>query len=551
MMARSGRLKLWVRLVAGISVVLLLVGGTMVGWSIYEQRRVAVEQAEAFARSVHEMTLANLLFMKKTKTIKDRAIYLDKVRQTNSIRDLKVLRSEAAAYTMGEGDATEMNPDEVEQRVLKEGQPFFAIQQDSKSEILRAVIPAISQQNYAGQDCRECHDEHPYGTVLGAVSMKIPLDKANEAVRTYSIKVMLVYGILAGVLVLFVYLVVQRIVVRPLDELNSRLSDVAAGEADLTRRLDIQRQDEIGQTARTFNQMMAKLHELVSQISVAASHVFVSTREISGGTGDLSKRTEQQAASLEETASSMEQLTATVKQNADNARRASELARQAASVASTGGQAVSNVVGTMDAIQESARKIVDITSLIDSIAFQTNILALNAAVEAARAGEQGRGFAVVASEVRSLAQRSATAAKEIKGLIGSSVERVEAGSRLVEDVAATMSQIVTRVEDVSALIAQIAAASQEQSSGIHQVNQTVSHMDKVVQQNAALVEQAAGAAETLNEQAETLAGIVSRFKLERGADVRKPQAEVPPTKGERLAGARASAPAPTLRSTGA
>jgi methyl-accepting chemotaxis protein len=244
--------------------------------------------------------------------------------------------------------------------------------------------------------------------------------------------------------------------------------------------------------------------------------ITVASGEIASGNADLSSRTESQAGSLEETASSMEELTSTVRQNADNARQANQLVVNASEVAVKGGAVVGQVVSTMGSIKDSSRKIVDIIGVIDGIAFQTNILALNAAVEAARAGEQGRGFAVVASEVRNLAQRSAAAAKEIKGLIGDSVEKVDAGSKLVDNAGATMEEIVTSVKRVADIMAEITSASQEQSSGIEQINQAVSQMDEMTQQNAALVEQAAAAAQSMQDQAVELSRAVSIFKLDAG-----------------------------------
>jgi methyl-accepting chemotaxis protein len=260
--------------------------------------------------------------------------------------------------------------------------------------------------------------------------------------------------------------------------------------------------------------MQDSLMGLVSRVRQSTESITTASRELAAGNLDLSSRTEQQAASLEETASSMEELTSTVKQNADNARQANQMAITASEVAGKGGAVVSEVVDTMAAINESARKIVDIIGVIDGIAFQTNILALNAAVEAARAGEQGRGFAVVAAEVRTLAQRSAAAAKEIKGLIGDSVDKVNTGSVLVDQAGATMQEVVASVRRVSDLIGEIAAASQEQTSGIEQVNQAIAQMDQVTQQNAALVEEAAAASDSMRKQAGDLADAVSVFKLD-------------------------------------
>jgi methyl-accepting chemotaxis protein len=262
--------------------------------------------------------------------------------------------------------------------------------------------------------------------------------------------------------------------------------------------------------------MQAGLSKLISNIRLSTSTISTASNEIASGNGDLSSRTEEQASSLEETASSMEELTSTVNQNAENARQANQLAIGASEIAARGGDVVREVVGTMSGISHASKKIADITSVIDGIAFQTNILALNAAVEAARAGEQGRGFAVVASEVRNLAQKSAAAAKEITALISDSVERVETGSRLVDQAGTTMEEIVTAVRRVTDIMGEITAASQEQSSGIGQVSQAITQMDQVTQQNAALVEEVAAAAESLNEEAQTLARLIASFRTASG-----------------------------------
>jgi methyl-accepting chemotaxis protein len=275
--------------------------------------------------------------------------------------------------------------------------------------------------------------------------------------------------------------------------------------------------------------MRDNLAGIVGRVRASTDTIATASNEIAAGNLDLSSRTEQQASSLEETAASMEELTSTVKQTADNARHANELALSASQIAQQGGSVVGQVVGTMTAINESSKKIVDIISVIDGIAFQTNILALNAAVEAARAGEQGRGFAVVASEVRNLAQRSAAAAKEIKGLIGDSVEKVDAGARLVDQAGTTMGSIVESVERVATIIGEIMNATQEQTAGIGEINEAVTQMDHVTQQNAALVEEAAAASESMQEQAAKLAEVVSVFKLDRQAGRQSPVSRPSPT----------------------
>lgn len=291
----------------------------------------------------------------------------------------------------------------------------------------------------------------------------------------------------------------------------------AVAQGDLTYDIRIEGQDEMAQLLESMAAAQAGLKSIVHEVRVGAGTIATASSQIASGNMDLSSRTEEQASSLEETAASMEEITKTVKQNAQNARQANELASSASRVAVRGGEVVSRAVSTMDAISNSSRKIVEIIGIIDSIAFQTNILALNAAVEAARAGEQGRGFAVVASEVRTLAQRSASAAKEIKSLIDESVNSIEQGSSQVAEAGQTMDDIVSSVKRVTDIMGEIASASDEQSTGIDHIHQALSQMDQVTQQNAALVEEAAAAAQSLQEQAAALSKTVSIFKMEQNA----------------------------------
>ena len=322
-------------------------------------------------------------------------------------------------------------------------------------------------------------------------------------------------GVFALVLGIALAIWLARNITGPLAYAVRLARQVAQG--DLTARVEVHSKDETGQLLAALKDMNGALLDIVTRVRAGTDTIATASAEINSGNQDLSSRTEQQAGSLEETASSMEELTGTVNQNADNARQASQLAAKASETAERGGAVVAEVVSTMGAINAASRKIADIITVIDGIAFQTNILALNAAVEAARAGEQGRGFAVVAGEVRTLAQRSAAAAKEIKELIGDSVEKVDAGTRLVDQAGATMDEVVGSVRRVTDLVSEIAAASDEQRVGIEQVNQAITQMDQVTQQNAALVEEAAAAADSMQEQARQLAALVATFETGHAA----------------------------------
>jgi methyl-accepting chemotaxis protein len=326
--------------------------------------------------------------------------------------------------------------------------------------------------------------------------------------------VLIAVGLAAALAAALVAWLLTRSVTGPLRSALTIAEQVAAGDLDVS--VGASSRDETGQLLAALKQMAGSLESVVVRVRRSTDTIATASSEIATGTHDLSARTEQQASALQETAASMEELTGTVRQNAENSRHANQLAQSASDVAAKGGAVVSQVVRTMSSIQASSRKIADIIGVIDGIAFQTNILALNAAVEAARAGEQGRGFAVVASEVRSLAQRSAAAAKEIKALIDDSVAQVESGSTLVSQAGQTMDDVVASIGQVTHIVREITAATVEQTSGIEQVNTAVAQMDQVTQQNAALVEQAAAAAQTMQEQTVTLVEAVSVFKVRDG-----------------------------------
>ncbi|PDN42372.1 methyl-accepting chemotaxis citrate transducer [Salmonella enterica] len=395
-------------------------------------------------------------------------------------------------------------------------------------DVLQQSIHYLKADNYAAYgnlDAQKAQDdmEQVYDQWLSQNAQLIKLaSDQNQSSFTQMQWTLGIILLIVLIVLAFIWLGLQRVLLRPLQRIMAHIQTIADG--DLTHEIEAEGRSEMGQLAAGLKTMQQSLIRTVSAVRDNADSIYTGAGEISAGSSDLSSRTEQQASALEETAASMEQLTATVRQNTDNARQATGLAKTASETARKGGRVVDNVVNTMNDIAESSEKIVDNTSVIDGIAFQTNILALNAAVEAARAGEQGRGFAVVAGEVRTLASRSAQAAKEIKVLIENSGSRIVTGSTQVREAGETMKEIVNAVTRVTDIMGEIASASDEQSKGIEQVAQAVSEMDSVTQQNASLVEESAAAAAALEDQANELRQAVAAFRIQK-----QPRREASPT----------------------
>jgi len=431
----------------------------------------------------------------------------------------------------------------VETVVSDEGKKLIA-NIDAAREAYRTPRGALLKRKLAGEDVTAAFEQDIKPLAAAYTESIRVLEKHQQSMYDASLKeaeenaaqgrtILLAGATLALLLGAALSLFLSRSIIVPLQQAGRGARSIAQG--NLTEPIVSVGRDEAAQLLGDLSDMQSRLATIVGSVRQGADTIATASSQIAAGNQDLSSRTEQQASSLQETAASMEELTSTVTQNAENARQANQLAVSASGVAVRGGSVVAQVVGTMGAINTSSRKIVDIIGVIDGIAFQTNILALNAAVEAARAGEQGRGFAVVAAEVRSLAQRSAEAAKEIKVLIDDSVDKVAQGNAQVADAGKTMDEIVESVRRVTDIMAEITAASQEQTSGIGQINQAVTQMDQVTQQNAALVEEAAAAAQSLQEQAEGLSQIVSVFRLggepagrQRQQAVRAGAASAPP-----------------------
>jgi methyl-accepting chemotaxis protein len=475
--------------------------------SMYDDRVVCLGQLDKIVRALDQ----NQLVLAKALSADAQAVpkLLDQVTQNNATID-----AQWKAFV-----ATDLTPEET-----RLGEQFLQARNQFNDGGLSPAVAAVRAGDMA-QATALLHGKmaslfEPLRQRVDAlIALQLSeaerLDKQSrtmyELVRVVCLAGMAFGLLLAGVIGTFLI----RGIVKPIEKAVDIAHAVAHG--DLTQHIEVETGDETGRLMQALKDMNSGLVKIVSQVRGGTDTIATAAGQIAAGNMDLSSRTEQQASSLEETASSMEELTSTVKQNAENARQANVLAVSASEVAGKGGAVVSEVVETMGAINESAKKIVDIIAVIDGIAFQTNILALNAAVEAARAGEQGRGFAVVASEVRNLAQRSAAAAKEIKTLIDNSVEKVQVGSMLVDQAGKTMAEIVDSVSRVTDIMSEITAASMEQTSGIEQVNVAITQMEQATQQNAALVEEASAAAQSMRDEADGLERAVGAFRLDAAA----------------------------------
>ena len=512
-------------LIQGLLLVILL---SAQQWLTREFERGTLRSAEARTMAVADGVNNGLNTLMEIKIdgkdvisdAKSRGLFIKQLGVSDNLLEVRVVRAKGTNDEFGEGLPQEKPVDEVDRAVLASGKPEFKMTVLANGEAsLRAVIPSIAMKEFRTSKCLLCHgvDE---GTVLGLVSVTIDIKKDLADIQRVTTLIWIGQGVLQVALFFIIGLIVRRSLnqlgAEPLEAANLAKS---VAEGDLSQAIALTSGDTHSLMAQ-LKEMQLSLAKVVGNVRMSAEGVATASVQIAQGNSDLSGRTQQQASALEQIAASMEELEATVKQNAESARQANQLALSASGVAIRGGEVVAQVVQTMKGINESSHTISEIISVIDSIAFQTNILALNAAVEAARAGEQGRGFAVVATEVRSLAGRSATAAKEIKSLICASVERVDQGNALVNQAGSTMQEVVTSIRRVTDIMGEISVASGEQSAGVSQVVEALSQLDQGTQQNAALVEEMAAAAAGLESQSQELVQVVAVFKLGGAADGR-------------------------------
>jgi methyl-accepting chemotaxis protein len=532
-------LKIWVRLVVGISLILVIAGSGLVAWTTMKQRETAILQAQDFSRSVHLMTMSSLTGMMLTGTIGQRAVYIDQVRKSEDIRELRVLRGEAVANQFGAGTAEETQTDAVEQRVMQSKAAHFEVVSENGGENLRAVIPVIAQKDYLGKDCLTCHIV-PEGTVLGAVSMRISLDKVNAAMRDFRVMTLLAALGLIVPVIAFIYLYTKHTVTLPLDEVTRGLRDIAEGEGDLTSRLAVRAKDEIGEAAHAFNDFMEKLQGIIAEVKSGTQEVLQTSASLAQISERLAANSQVQSQEAYSMATQVEIMTFTLDGLASQAGEVQQASEASSADSTRGGEVIDAAASEMGQItitvNESSRIIQDlgrqsdqisqIVNVIKEIADQTNLLALNAAIEAARAGEQGRGFAVVADEVRKLAERTTNSTQEISSMIEkiqhgtrvaiqsmeAGVLRVEGGAALAQQAGEAMARIKAGVGQMVVAVNEIAASLKEQAQSNSENAHKVESIACLSEENSTAFQSTAKTIQYIDELARNLGGLVGRFK---------------------------------------
>jgi len=509
------KVPVWVRLVLAISAMLVVTWSLMIYLTYGQQRDAAIAQSRSFAQSVHLMTVAAITAMMITDVAEERGVFLEQVRNSNDVNDIKVLRYGTVLAQYGDGDTSESSATPEEKSVMEKGKATFTVSDDNST--LNAIIPILNSKNFQGKNCMKCHEGNA-GEVLGAVSMKVRLDNAQAALSRFTWWISLVALGLSLPLLASIYYFVRRFVTRPLGGEPGAATDVANRVAAGDLAVDVQvRKGDTSSLLFALKNMVDNLTHVVNEVRSSADSLSSASEEVNATAQTMTQASSEQAAGVEQTSAAVEQMTASITQNSSNAKVTDGMAVQASNQATEGGQAVQQ---TVQAMKQIAKKI----GIIDDIAYQTNLLALNAAIEAARAGEHGRGFAVVAGEVRKLAERSQVAAQEIGEMAAGSVAVAEKAGTL-------LAEMVPAIKKTSDLVQEIAAASEEQASSVGQINTSMIQLSQTTQQNASSSEELAATAEEMSSQAINLQQLVAFFKVD-AADAQPTAPPRPPRKRE-------------------